>query len=215
MEGREKESVFFHWYRFLQLVDGYSETHPLWKDFGDIQLPFHDWWDEVQLVFLSGSEWGVIQLNSDDEITEARAEGALIVRVDRSCTREFLMEAFLETLAEEGIGKQRGRRKHAEEEGFSKYPAKYPVYQRPNLRVLNIIYEVWIARHLTQPQPSLYEVGCKLKLNPSAIHTRRDSAKVKEDKTNSMNATVSRYERYARNIIKNVGQGVFPKYTWP
>ena len=70
--------------------------------------------------------------------------------------------------------------------------------------------KVWEFRQANKK--SLYETGCAVKLREAAVVVESDPVDVKRDKRNRMRATVSRYERYARNIIKNVARGIFPKY---
>ena len=219
LRNRYRQSAYYYWYRFMQLVPGYDAEHPLWADFGDVRMPFWDWWVEHgEGLFIVGSERGVWQIDSDDEIAEARREGAYLLRVDRNCTREYLLSTFRGFLEENKISASPGRRRHGEEVKF----ARYPFHQRPDVATLRTILDVWQRRHprlagghlspkRTRNAPTLYSVGLALGLGKAvnADDAKEDRMKAR----NVMDATVSRYERWGRSIIENVGLGIFPKLT--
>lgn len=207
-EGAFEKSAYYYWYLYMQLVEGYGPKHPLWRDFGDVQMPFWDWWcAHGEDIFATGEKSGVEELVSDDDIQKARSDGAYVVRVDPDCTRDYLMFYFQDFLDEKGIRTTAGRRQHKDEVKF----ARYPFYQRPDVKSLRITLEVWKLRQQL-PRPTLYEIGRKLRLNPSAvINDKKDTEAIKTDKKNVMNATVSRYLKWATNIKDNVAKGIFPK----
>jgi hypothetical protein len=128
------------------------------------------------------------------------------VRIDPDCTRDYLVSLFGGFLDEKGIGKGAGRKKHKDEVKF----AKYPFYQRPDVGSLRLSLEVWERRH-KQPRPTLYEIGCQIELCPDQVIRKKDTKDERADKMNVMNATVSRYLRWAKNIKRNVALGIFPK----
>lgn len=202
-----EDSAYYYWYLFMQQVEGYSPKHPLWKDFGDVCMEFWEWWcTHGESIFSTGNELGIWQLDTDEEIKKARRDGALIVRVDTNCTRDWLLNYFNEFLDDNKIGKKIGRRKHAEEVKG----ALYPFYQRPDVNALRKTWEVWEMRD-QEPRPTLYEIGVALNLNYSAVIKHGDTKAIITEKKNLMNATTSRYLRWAKNIIRNVGKGKFPK----
>jgi hypothetical protein len=191
----------------MQLVEDYKSGHPLWKDFGDVRMPFWEWWiDHGEDIFMTGEKMGVWELESDEDIRQARKEAAYIVRIDPDCTRDYLVSLFRGFLDEKGIGKGAGRKEHKDEVKF----AKYPFYQRPDVGSLRLSLEVWERRH-KQPRPTLYEIGCQLDLCPDQVIRKKDTKDERADKMNVMNATVSRYLRWAKNIKQNVALGIFPK----
>jgi hypothetical protein len=156
---------------------------------------------------MTGEKPGFDELATDEEIQEARKDGAYIVRIDPDCPRDYLMFYFREFLREKNIRKGAGRRRLKEEMKF----ARYPFHRRPDVRTLRIALEAWLLRQQTDPKHTLYQIGCLLKVNPSAVIRKKDTAADKLVKKNIMNATVSRYLRWARNIRQNVGNGIFPK----
>lgn len=207
-EGKFENSAYYYWYLYMREVGDYGPKHPLWEDFGDVQMPFWDWWcAHGEDIFATGEKSGVEELVSDDDIQQARSEGAYVVRVDPDCTRDYLMFYFQDFLDEKGIRPTAGRRPHKDEVKF----ARYPFYQRPDVKSLRITLDVWKLRQ-QQPKPTLYEIGRKLRLNPSAvINDKKDTDAIKADKKNVMNATVSRYLKWATNIKENVAKGISPK----
>lgn len=209
-EENIEASAYYYWYAFMQKIDDYGPKHPLWKDFGDISQPFWDWWiDRGEDLFMTGSKLGVMRLENDEEIATARAEGAVLLRVDTDCDRGYLLDVFKELLDECKVVNTPGRKKHQREVLF----AKYPFHQRPNVDTLKKTLAVWDRRHPPAPHKrmKLYEIGLELKINPSCRPEPNDDADKKLEKREILTATVSRYERWARHIIKNVGLGVFPK----
>lgn len=213
-EGALEESAYYYWYLFMREVEDYGPKHPLWKDFGDVQKPFWDWWcDHGEDIFMTGAESGVEELASDEDIQRARAEGAYLVRVDPDCTRDYLMFVFQDFLDEKGIRKKPGRRKHKDEMKF----ARYPFYQRPDVESLRVALDVWKLKQ-KKPKVSLYEIGRRLGLCPDHLlkdDNDPDNDPDKVDKLNVMNATVSRYHRWAKYLIANVGRGEFPNNKKP
>lgn len=200
-----EESAYYWWYRFLQKVDGYGPSHPLWDEFGDVTQDFWDWWIAVERIFMTGLPPGVVTLESDAEIEEARKEGALIVRVDPKCTRHYLRFSFEDFMKEEDITDSPGRKKHEQEilmaqRGFA---------TRPEVRGLEKCWRVHELR-TSEPNLSLYEIGIRLNLNPNAVVKKGMLKKERADKINVMNATVGRYWRNALSIIEHVGKGKFP-----
>ncbi len=215
-EGRFEESAYYYWYRYMNLVEGYGPRHPLWVDFGDVKMPFWEWWCAYgEDLFMTGEKPGFQVLASERDIQDARKDGAYIVRIDPDCTRNYLMFYFREFLREKNIREVAGRRLLKEEMKF----ARYPFYQRPDVKSLRISLDAWeLRKKMTGPENkkhvhTLYQIGCLLKVNPSAVIKKNDVATDRLLKKNVMNATVSRYLKWAENIKKNVAKGIFPKNT--
>lgn len=204
-DGDFEESAYYWWYRFLQKVEGYGPSHPMWEEFGDVTQDFEDWWIANEDIFATGLPPGVETLASDADIRIAKKEGAIIVRVDPKCTRHYLRFAFEEFLKEEDITDSPGRKKHEHEIQM----AQRGFASRPEVRGLKKIMKVYEKR-TAEPNLSLYEIGVQLKLNPNARVKRGMTPKERADKINSMNSTVSRYWRQALSIIEHVGRGEFP-----
>lgn len=208
-KGKEEASAYYYWYLYMQILEGYGPTHCLWEDFGDVQMPFWDWWHlHEKELFRTGEKFGVLELRTDSDIQKARSNRAYMVRIDPECTREYLIHYFREFLDEKDIRKGPGRRVHQDEVKF----AKYPFYQRPDVKSLRISYEVWKLRHQQKPRPTLYEIGIVFDLSPqNVINEKVDAQGIKTSKRNGMNAMVSRYLRWAETILLFIGAGIFPK----
>lgn len=204
-DGKVEKSAYYWWYRFLQKVDGYGPSHPMWDEFGDVAQDFGDWWIAVERIFMTGLPPGVVRLVSDAEIKEAQKEGAMIVRVDPQCTRHYLRCSFDAFMQDEDITDSPGRKKHEQETQM----AQRGFATRPEVRGLEKCWRVHELR-TAEPNLSLYEIGIRLNLNPNAVVTKRMLPKIKAGKINVMNATVSRYWRQALSIIDHVGRGEFP-----
>jgi hypothetical protein len=212
-KGQLEESAYYYWYLYMQLIEGYGRKHRLWKDFGDVQIPFRDWWlSHEEKLFRTAERYGILELKTAKDIHEARLDRAFMVRVDPDCTREYLIHYFKEFLNEKNIRIGAGRRKHQDEVKH----AKYPFYQRPDVKSLRISYEAWTLRHQV-PKLTLYEIGIKLNLSPNnVINEKKDTQAIKTAKRNCMNAMVSRYLRRAETIMHFIEAGLFPvsKYDW-
>lgn len=202
-----EQSAYYYWYLYMQLVEDYGRSHPLWKDFGDVQRPFQDWWDERgDYLFFVEEPLAVDELKSNKDIQKARAEGAYIVRIDPDCSRDYLNFHFQIFLDEKGIRTKTGPRKHKEK---SKR-ARYSIEHRPHIATLKTSLAAWKLRR-EHPELSLYEIGCKLNLCPNNIIDEHVVDLNATSKKNVMSSTVSRHLRRARNILKNVSIGVFPE----
>ena len=117
----------------MQLVEGYDDRHPLWPEFGDVRMPFWDWWlAHGEDLFMSGEHDGVSELETDADIEHAKRQGAYIVRVDPDCTREYLLSVFKQFLDEKEISRGAGRKRHSKEIKF----ARRGFAQRPSIEVL-------------------------------------------------------------------------------
>lgn len=209
---KNEKSAYYWWYRYMQLVDGYGRKHPLWKDFGDVRKPFWDWWcDHGEDIFMTGAKSGVEEATTDEEIAQARAEGAYIVRVDSNCSREYLERTFRAFLDEKKFSKRPGRKKATEETEFE--PARRPFEKTPDHRSLANSFKVlekWLEKERNNEKMTLYEIGAAVGVNPSAIIQKGDPPSTQRDKKNSMNATVSRYLKWGKSILAGVSIGKFP-----
>lgn len=204
---KKEDSAYYYWYLYMQLVKFYDEEHPLWEHFGNVDIPFKKWWLRHEDVFMTGLELGVWEIETIKELKEAHEQGAIILRLDKDCSRKYLLECFKEILDDHEIAMKPGRKNHKTETKM----AVRPFYQRPDVRLLKKTYDVLILRS-RRPTPTLYEIGCILKLNPSAELVGENDPN-KFDKINTMNATVGRYLRQANQIKLNVAKGDFPKFS--
>lgn len=205
-EGNFEKSAYYYWYLFMQLIEDYRRGHPLWKDFGDVRMPFWEWWvAHGEDLFATGQKYGVLELVTNGDIQQARSEGAYLLRIDPDCTRDYINLMFRDFLDEKGISKGAGRKQHKDEVKL----ARYPFYQRPDIDSLKKSLDAWKLRH-QHPRPTLYNIGLQLGLCPDHIIEGKDDLN-KASKLNVMNATVSRYLRWAENIKQNVAKGIFPK----
>ena len=207
-------SAYFYWYKFMGLVPGYGTGHPLWTKFGDVSQPFWPWWVEFgEDLFMSGIEMGVWEIDESEEIDQARRDGAFIVRIDPACTRQYLLSTFKDFLDEKGISTKVGRRLHKDEVKYT----RFAFAQRPDVGRLKTALAVWTQRNPPSGRkpPSLYTIGAALGLSPESVVNSGDTESEATSKRNVMNATVSRYNRWARNLIDNVALGDFPVFDPP
>lgn len=212
-ESKLEDSAYYWWYRFMGLLKDYGPAHPLWDDFGDVTLPFWDWWIAIgEDLFSTGALDGVCELFTDDEVAEARSEGAYIVRVDGSCSREFLERMFRDFLDEKKISKTPGRKRFDDTHEF--LPARRNFDKTPDARSLKNSFKVlekWLEKEEKHKKMSLYDIGVAIgTINPQAIILKTDVGEKQDDKKNSMTATVSRYLRWGKSILAGVGEGRFP-----
>lgn len=193
-----EDSAYFYLFAFLQLVDGYGPDHRCWPLFGDVQnLSFWDWWNEREYdVFAHGSSLGVWELNTDEDVAKARAEGLVIVSVDMSCSRAYLDKYFHEILV--GHGVEMGR-KRTRKNGEIAEP-KWFFEAKPDTQALRLYLDVY---RLSKQGLSHWEVAKQLKINTTATQN---------NKRNVIEATVSRYLKKANRIIKGLNYGKFPVY---
>lgn len=197
-KARLRDSAYFYLFAFLQVVDDYGPDHRCWSLFGDVQnLPFWDWWNDREYdVFAHGSSLGVWELDTDEDVAKARAEGLVIVSVDMSCSRAYLDEYFHEILGAHGV--EMGR-KRTKKNGEITEP-KWFFEAKPDVQALRLYLCVY---YLSKQGWSHWDIAKRLKINTTATQN---------SKKNVIEATVSRYLKKANRIIKGLNYGKFPVY---
>jgi hypothetical protein len=209
-EKSAQNTGYFWWYKFLGLVEGYNSEHPLWKDFGDLQKPFIEWFDDVGYdLFNDGSLPPACEVSDVNDYQLMVDKQFLVIAVDPHASYREIMRHIGYVLEMPGAAK-RGRRSHEDEIAPDKSTfARYSFAQRPDVLSLSIIYNCWCCKKENR-QATLYEVGEACNVLGKNRIKKTDSPAVIADKKRIVNATVSRYLRKARKLIDNVEWGDFP-----
>lgn len=202
-------SVYYLWFLFLQESDEYVATcqaggrgpcEPVYADFGDIRgRDFREWWSVRGCeLFCEPRSTGVRLVEPHDTATNLRylrsnEIGLILPRhgdVDRAIAE---IRGLLSRLSEE------------KSPGSHESQALYQVYTEPKLSSL---YKQYRALRLSRqtPQLSLHQIG---ELS-GAYGSPND--KTSGWKTAS-SAAASRAIKQAKNIVRYVGNGVFPVVT--
>jgi hypothetical protein len=213
-----KCSVYYYWWRYLQLSTDYRTTceqggigacSDLYDDFGNIyDMSFTDWWEQRWHLFV---EPPAAAIASDDMVFDDDAD-ILTIKLDRSRGPEAVKRA-LDAIHMQIHYPERSTAK-------SRSVAQYPVFARPILMTLHRQLQVYKLK--TQlPETTDAEiadwagvtVSSKLdgmterQLVNAGIPTDRLHANMRRAK----NRVVQRDYRMACSMIENAAKGVFPK----
>lgn len=213
-----KCSVYYYWWRYLQLSADYRTTCEqggigtcanLYKDFGNIyDTGFEDWWEQRWHLFV---EPPAAVIANDDTTFDDDAD-ILTIKLDRSRGPEAVKRT-LEAIHMQIHYPERSTAK-------PKSAAEYPVFARPILMTLHRQLQVYELKTLL-PDATDAEiadwagvtVSNKLdgmterqlvKAGISADHLHANMRRAK-------NRVVQRDYRMACSMIANAAQGVFPK----
>ncbi len=226
-----ERSPYYWWWAYLRRNDNYwacceqggaRELAWLYADFGDVRPDdFRAWWggslQRGQLLFSeepmplrleklkSKADWR--EEWTDDEV--------VVIAFNRSVQRQKLQEYFAHLLQKEEIGR-RGRLALASAKSTARYPL-YRNFSQYNLKVMLAAYDAWKANeHAPKDErKTLWQLGERLKLVPTAITTAKDTKYELTHKRNVMNVAVSRYVKQAKAIIANTSNGQFPNSQKP
>lgn len=213
-DQKQLQSGYYYWYLFMREVPKYGPKHKLWKDFGDVSVPFDEWFsdDRVDKLFNDGYWQGVKQIKSVGEFKRAAAEDYLVISLNLSIPRSQLIQLIRLELAnvdcEQNLPASQGRREHDIERG----KAKYTFWQRVDTTSLKATYDCWIY-FKENPHATLYDIGKALNLIPPSQKITADIRKQKavvSQRKSVVNSNISRNLRRARKLIENVGIGIFP-----
>jgi hypothetical protein len=209
-----KNSVYYFWYEFLKRSKDYreccqkcgsGEMAGLYSDFGDVfELDFKTWWQENDRgVYLFAEEPlpSVRQIKDVDDLETS--DRFLNVSLPLELPRRFL-EGALKKLLDDHHKGERGIRTNKDS------TAKYPVvgdFNRNTLAKCLMVYDL----KLQNPDMTLWQLAVQAKLG--SPEDRKEA--VKKTKTAAgtrmvLANIVSRDLRHARQMIENVGRGVFP-----
>lgn len=213
-----KCSVYYYWWRFLQLSSNYDQTckqggigpcSKLYEDFGNLyKTGFNEWWQERWHIF---AERPAVTI-ADDEFAIDDPETLLTIHLDLSRGKEAVMRSFealhLQIHYPERVATT------------SRSTARYCVFSRPILMTLHRQLEIY--RHKTRdPHATDAEIADRAgitvnnrleglterQLIKAGISTDQLHAQMRRAK----NRVVQRDYRMACSLIKNAEQGIFPK----
>ena len=134
----------------------------------------------------------------------------LVVAVNMEIGRRKLQSMFAKLLQKEHEGR-RGRKAMREVASTARYPLhrNFSVY---NLKRMLMVYDAVTANESVPKadRKSLWAIGERMKLVPSAMPQKSDNAYDTRNNHNTMTMTVSRYAKTAKLIISNTANGEFP-----
>jgi hypothetical protein len=237
-------SVYRWWYEFLRLSEDYwflcrqsrggeprtndKRFAQVYRDFGDVQLPFHHWWRiRGRRIFRETMAPSIVRLVNPNNVypkSQSSRWGSLIIEVPLSLTRNRIMRQVGKILDEHESERPRLR----VEASNSKYPINPVRYQLHTLQTthdVHCLYRELIqypeARNLSRQERGFspvnldvdqFRIGRILHLNRAAERLIGDDREVARRK-NTMRATVGRYLSRAKLLIANVELGEFPKFS--
>jgi|GEM_PF-1934942 len=216
-DGNYELSGYYWWYKFLGL-SWYNEigpTHFLYEDFGDVNVPFEDWWWAHTELFEPVRHSPMLQLETVDDFSASIKRGEIVISFRKGASQNQILGEMPMWLLELGIRKEApGRRKHRDEQ----LDAKYEFHQRPNVNALKIMYSCYVHKR-DNPAATAYQIaeavgilgGNKIQLKDTRLK-KKDTKYEMADKKNRVGAIVSRYLQKADDVIKGVEAGAFPLY---
>lgn len=232
---RYEDSIYYYWWRFLRLHEGYRKTcdrggegpyKALYLDFGDIRggegKPFGDplenefkaWWSEGGRgaeLFAEPALPDTVQAVSPEDLLEFSSgwdqNSYLIVGIPLRLPKADIQRRVAR-LVRKHHHRQRGQRLLKESK------ARYPVTGQFSTKALKSILQVYEMRQM-QPDLPLWEIAqrvgfMKTKLTPDEMRFRGTGEA--SDKKLSMSSATSRKLKQAKILIDGVGKGRFPVF---
>jgi hypothetical protein len=226
-----ERSPYYWWWAYLRRNEDYlaccenegkGELARLYQDFLDVRPDdFRGWWggELKRGAYLFSEErikfrMDILRSKSDwDE--EWSADDVLVIALNRHINRQKLMEYFGNKLREEEIGAQ-GRLALKRAKSTARYPL-HRNFSQYNLKAMLATYDVWVENERLPKgeKMTLWQIGEKLRLVPTAMTHKSDSPHALVDKKNVMTVAVSRYVKQAKAIIANTAKGEFPNSRPP
>jgi hypothetical protein len=221
--------------------DGTGEMSSLYKDFGDVHtLSWSKWWREKKKLFTDiEPEFVIDEIKTYAEFKRLFDEGEddlLAVVINLNSTKSSILKEVntlinqrkVKLLDQENASNFRAKNNPSDKilRGRPKFNMdfhrKYGLANAPSsrdIKALGVILKVYDACLLEDAKPSgsnrkkRYQIGEKLGiiLSPT-VSTKANQVIDRDEYRNNMTATVCRYNRWAKQIIKNVEQGLFPKH---
>jgi hypothetical protein len=207
---RPKQSVYYWWYEYLKRNEQYrrcchsggkGRLAGLYRDFGDIFTGrFKDWWEaDNRGERLFAEPLAPVRLEelrtADDWDAEWTRNAVLVVVVPLGEPKRRIERWFDRLLKRRHTGRPGHPTK--QESG-----ANYKVHSNFSVLALEQMLMVYDFRR-KEPDLTLAEIGKQLKLVPTAMPKTGDSIVLLAKKRNTMAATVSRYLKKAKAIIRN------------
>ena len=218
------------WFEFLKLKqdDRQNWLGSVAHHFGDLTCEFEEWWPEHSYLFRQLKHFTMEEIVTDNDFQVHKDDGSMpedpypiILAFNPYEPKAALRSAFEEILSKYHKGAA-GRPK------FDDWGDVYAFVNRPDTDMLNKIFAVYKAYSSDQIKPkkeqmALWQIEEEVsittplidKTSPKAsyIWTTKDiDASIIESRRRSQHTTVSKYLKYADQILENVVVGKFPVY---
>jgi hypothetical protein len=216
-----KKSLAFWWYRCLQLSDPYQqccedEGHgacaDLYKDLGDVRLPFARWWvKHGRKAFAEQKPMKeVLRIESykqaDDQVEKA---DRLVLSIPLTLRKTTAVRQVSKLLAQV----------HAQRDPVDIWRAstakRMIIRNKLRQRTIEQLLRLWQLRQ-QDPDMSLYELGKQAGIELDLLARDTQGEEITEAmERRRMTIAVSRQLLQARYLIANAAQGVFPSLKPP
>lgn len=214
-----RQSVYYWWYEYLKRNEDYRKTcentgkgkcAKLYKDFGDIySVEFPSWWkaEERGARLFAEPPTSSIRVIDGDAVVLREHEGqSLVLEVPLNLPINHLVNRFRDIISKHHQGKK-GHRHNAVSHAI------YVVRGKVDIAFLETALMVLDERQ-EHPKKPLWRIANELRIGSKEnLLNSTDSPKAAEDKRNILAATASRYVKKAREMVTNVGKGIFPLAT--
>lgn len=213
------------WFDFLKLSDRNKWSESVVQDFGDVSGDFDSWWESHNYLFQKMKHHTITEVLTDEDFQACKANactdefpGTIVLAVPLYETKEALRAAFDEILTTRHKGK-------AGLPAFDDWADVYRFANRPNSDVLDKILKVYKLVMSNMQKPKAERVPqWKIEEELNLIKkTKQEKAKyiwiqeanpeVIKKRQKSQSNTVSKYFKYAEEILENVVKGEFPVFT--
>jgi hypothetical protein len=205
--------VYKMWFEFLRLSDRKNWAPHVEEKFGDVwATDFPTWWQDHSYLFERLDPFD-IEVIKDTEgykwFADDEDENILIIAVHLLEPKINLEEAFANILSKHHKA-PKGRPK------FEDLTWHYNLQERPSIASLAAVMEVYTV-HLANPSMQPWEVEEEVQLiaktgdNARTLWKGHPSPKNLVDRKKAQTDEVNRHLLRARNLIRNVEQGLFPK----
>jgi hypothetical protein len=219
----EEDSIYFFWWRFLRLHDGYRKTCEqggrgpcarLYGDFGNVHATdsFQLWWSESDRgahLFAEPAAPSSVEVLSPADVkllpSTWNKSDYLVIGIPLRLPKAFIQRR-VGKLVRDHHKRQRGQRLMSESK------AMYPVSSQFSIKALRSILDCYELKQ-AQPDLALWEIAQKVgfsKTRLTAEEIRKGGTGSASDKKRSMTSATSRKLSQAQSVIENVGKGRFP-----
>jgi hypothetical protein len=221
---RYEDSIYYYWWRFLRLHEGYKRTcerggegplKSLFADFGDVHnTDFKTWWSKDGRgadLFAEPAVPDTVEALSVGDLAELAVgwdqDAYLVIGIPLRMPKTDIQRRVAR-LVRKHHHRKRGERLIKESK------AKYPVVGQFSTTALKSILEVYELRQ-EEPDMALWEIAqrvgfMKTKLTADEVKFRGTGEA--SDKKLSMSSATSRKLRQAKVLIEGVGKGRFPVF---
>ena len=219
----QQKSPYYWWWAYLRCNNDYlnccegngtGRLADLYKDFGDVRDDFYTWWtvnERGPRLFGEHYVMSVKELKDKSEWSDDwNANDVLVIAFPLTSNKRYLQSTFAKILKRVHTSK-RGRTKNS----WIKSNAKYKINRNFTIDSLRIAYLVYCEycenlKRNKSDKLTLWEMGEKLRLVPTAMPTKGDTHEDNVIKRNRMAVSVNRYIQQAKKIIDGTAVGIFP-----